>query len=138
MAATAKRAIRGQKYFVWLTYSMVGLIDKSFKKIGDFEFPSLFVTQGDNLVKGINLLQICIGIFFVNLCKIVEALHCLHLRSKVFTPLKNRYSFSRVCTLCSASVCYIGNNSLFAYIANEKWAIGKQNGRVRSDVKEFF
>ena len=38
MAATAKPAIRGQKYFGWLTYSMVGLIDMSFKKIGDFEF----------------------------------------------------------------------------------------------------
>ena len=38
MAATAKPAIRGQKYFGWLTYSMVWLIDISFKKIGDFEF----------------------------------------------------------------------------------------------------
>ena len=38
MAATAKPAIRGQKYFAWLTYSMIGLIDISFKKIGDFEF----------------------------------------------------------------------------------------------------
>ena len=49
-AATAKRAIRGQKYFGWLTYSMIGLIDISFKKIGDFEFGRLFVTQGDNLL----------------------------------------------------------------------------------------
>ena len=44
MAATAKPAIRGQKYFGWLTYSMVGLIDISFKKIGDLQFGSLFVT----------------------------------------------------------------------------------------------
>ena len=44
MAATAKPAIRGQKYFGWLTYSMIGLSDISFKKIGDFEFPPLFVT----------------------------------------------------------------------------------------------
>ena len=51
MAATAKPAIRGQKYFGWLTYSMVGLIDISFKKIGDFQFGSLFVTQGDDLLK---------------------------------------------------------------------------------------
>ena len=43
-AATAKRAIRGKKYFGWLTYSMKGLIDLSFKKIGDFEFGRLFVT----------------------------------------------------------------------------------------------
>ena len=51
MAATAKRAIRGQKYFAWLTYSMVGLIDISFKKIGDFEFQSFFVTYRDSLLK---------------------------------------------------------------------------------------
>ena len=38
MAATAKLAIRGQKYFRWVTFSMIGLIDISFKKIGDFEF----------------------------------------------------------------------------------------------------
>ena len=44
MAATAKPVIRGQKYFGWLTYSMVGLIDISFKKIGDFEFGRRFVT----------------------------------------------------------------------------------------------
>ena len=44
MAATAKPAIRGQKYFGWLTYSMVGLIDISFEEIGDFEFGRLFVT----------------------------------------------------------------------------------------------
>ena len=44
MAATAKPAIRGQKYFAWLTFSMIGLIDISFKKIGDFEFHALFVT----------------------------------------------------------------------------------------------
>ena len=50
MAATAKPAIRGQKYFGWLTYSMVGLIDISFKKIGDFEFQSLFVTHRDSLL----------------------------------------------------------------------------------------
>ena len=43
-AATAKPAIRGQKYFGWLTNSMIGLIDISFKKIGDFEFGRLFVT----------------------------------------------------------------------------------------------
>ena len=51
MAATAERAIRGQKYFAWLTYSMVGLIDISFKKIGDFEFQSLFVTHRDSLLR---------------------------------------------------------------------------------------
>ena len=51
MAATAKRAIRGQKYLTWLTYSMVGLIDISFKKIGDFEFRQGFVTQGDSLLR---------------------------------------------------------------------------------------
>ena len=44
MAATAKRAIGGRKYFGWLTYSMVGLIDISFEEIGDFEFGRLFVT----------------------------------------------------------------------------------------------
>ena len=44
MAATAKRAIGGQKYFGWLTYSMIGLNDISFEKIGDFEFHQLFVT----------------------------------------------------------------------------------------------
>ena len=44
MAATAKLAIRGQKYFAWLTYSTIGLIDISFKKIGDFEFHRIFVT----------------------------------------------------------------------------------------------
>ena len=44
MAATAKRAIGGRKYFGWLTYSMVGLIDISFEEIGDFEFGQLFVT----------------------------------------------------------------------------------------------
>ena len=44
MAATAKPAIRGQKYFGWLTYSMIGLNDISFEKIGDFEFHPLFVT----------------------------------------------------------------------------------------------
>ena len=44
VAATPKPAIRGQKYFGWLTYSMLGLIDISFKKIGDFEFGWLFVT----------------------------------------------------------------------------------------------
>ena len=38
MAATAKPAIRGSKYFGWLTYSMIGLIDISLKKIGNFEF----------------------------------------------------------------------------------------------------
>ena len=38
MAATAEPAIRGQKYFGWLTFSTKGLIDISFKKIGDFEF----------------------------------------------------------------------------------------------------
>ena len=38
MAATTKPAIRGQKYFGWVTFSMIGLIDISFKKIGDFEF----------------------------------------------------------------------------------------------------
>ena len=38
MAATAEPAIRGQKYFGWVTFSMIGLIDISFKKIGDFEF----------------------------------------------------------------------------------------------------
>ena len=38
MAATAKRAIGGQKYFAWLTYSMIGLNDISFEKIGNFEF----------------------------------------------------------------------------------------------------
>ena len=38
MAAMAKRAIGGRKYFGWLTYSMVGLIDISFEEIGDFEF----------------------------------------------------------------------------------------------------
>ena len=43
-AATAKPAIRGQKYFGWLTYSMKGLIDISFREIGDFEFGQLFVT----------------------------------------------------------------------------------------------
>ena len=50
MAAMAKPAIRGQKYFGWLTYSMVGLIDMSFKKIGDFQFGSLFVTYRDSLL----------------------------------------------------------------------------------------
>ena len=44
MAATAKQATGGQKYFAWLTYSMIGLIDISFKKISDFEFGRLFVT----------------------------------------------------------------------------------------------
>ena len=44
MAATAKRAIGGRKYFGWLTYSMVGLIDISFEEIGDFQFGRLFVT----------------------------------------------------------------------------------------------
>ena len=44
MAATAKRAIRGQKYFQWLTYFMIGLNDISFERIGDFEFHQLFVT----------------------------------------------------------------------------------------------
>ena len=44
MAATAKRAIRGQKYFGWFTYSMIGLNDISFEKIGNFEFHQLFVT----------------------------------------------------------------------------------------------
>ena len=44
MAATAKRAIRGQTYFGWLTYSMIRLNDISFEKIGDFEFRQLFVT----------------------------------------------------------------------------------------------
>ena len=43
MAATAKWAIGCRKYFGWLTYSMVGLIDISFEKIGDFEFGWLFV-----------------------------------------------------------------------------------------------
>ena len=38
MVATAKPAIRGQKYFGWVTFSMIGLTDISFKKIGDFEF----------------------------------------------------------------------------------------------------
>ena len=38
MAAIAKPAIRGQKYFGWVTFCMIGLIDISFKKIDDFEF----------------------------------------------------------------------------------------------------
>ena len=38
MAATAEPAIRGQKYFGWATFSMIGLIAISFKKIGNFEF----------------------------------------------------------------------------------------------------
>ena len=38
VATMPKPAIRGQKYFGWLTYSMLGLIDISFMKIGDFEF----------------------------------------------------------------------------------------------------
>ena len=50
MATTAKPAIRGQKYFGWVTFSMIGLIDINFKKIGDFEFHSLFVMYRDSLL----------------------------------------------------------------------------------------
>jgi len=44
MATTAELANGGQKYFTWLTCSMIGWIDISFKIIGDFEFRRLFVT----------------------------------------------------------------------------------------------
>ena len=50
MAATAKPAIGGQKYFGWLSFSMKGLIAISFKKIGDFQFRSLFVTYRESLL----------------------------------------------------------------------------------------
>ena len=50
MAATAEPAIGGQKYFGWVSFSMKGLIAISFKKIGDFQFHSLFVTYRDSLL----------------------------------------------------------------------------------------
>ena len=66
MAATVKRAIGGQKYFGWLTYSMVGLIDISFEEIGDFEFGRLFVTKGDDLLKVVTVLQTTTSVSFIS------------------------------------------------------------------------
>ena len=61
MAATAKPAIGGQKYFGWLSFSMKGLIAISFKKIGDFQFHSLFVTYRDSLLIALETLRNVFG-----------------------------------------------------------------------------
>ena len=61
MAAIAEPAIRGQKYFGWLSFFMKGLIAISFKKIGDFQFHSLFVTYRDSLLIALETLRNVFG-----------------------------------------------------------------------------